>query len=996
LSVPNVSRRARRLAVASTFALLATTAWAGIAAAAPGGGARAAAPLTFADGSYIVTMKVPGATTYKGGKTGLAATHITGKKFTAKRPEVTQYQSYLTAQQDAIAKRVGATAKDHITLASSSFTAKLTGKQAQALAGSADILAVSPDTARHVDLWNTPQFLGLSGKNGLWAKLGGTSKAGDGVVIGDLDTGIWPTNPLFAGAPLTTTGQGKWGLRRVADTTVMNKADGEIFVGNCQPGDQWQASYCSSKIISARYYPDTFVANVPVAHRGPGEVISALDGAGHGSHTASTAAGNNGVELVTEGIDFGKGSGVAPAAKLAVYKVCFSDDDPNTGDCYTSSSLLAVDDAIADGVDVINYSISGATNTVIDPVELAFEGAAEAGIFISTSAGNSGPAASTVAHNSPWETTVAASTHARLEDTVVLGDGSKIKGASVNRTAVAPTSLVDSSAVALASAPAADAKRCFANTLDPAKTAGKIVVCTRGVNDRVAKSAEVKRAGGVGMILANPTANSLDPDFHSVPTVHIDDVGGAEVAAYLASAGAAATASFGYGDSTGGAPTPLPQIAGFSSRGPALANDSDLLKPDISAPGVGVLAAVSPAQNSGRDFDLYSGTSMAAPQIAGLGALILGKNPTWSPMRVKSAMMTTAYDLFGADGTKSQDPFAQGAGHVDPTRFLNPGLTVESTSEEWRGYLTGQGLDTGVAAIKASDLNVPSIARGQVASSTTVTRTFTGLVKGTWKVSVKVPGFKVSYPREVKITKVGNTDFVTLVFTRTTAPLGQFATGFLTLSGPTKVRLPIALRPVAVSAPAAVHSTGAAGPTAVPFTAGFTGNLQVNTAGLVPGTVTNANVAQRAAKAYIVTIPAGTSYARFDEKSADADADLDLTIYTMNAAGTALTGVAGQSATSAADEQVNVTNPTAGKYYVKVAGFGAAPGKTSTDFTLTNFAVNPAAYTGGLTVTPNPVAVTQGKAGSFSVSWSGLDAATPYLGLLSYDGALSPTVVSIN
>ena len=165
---------------------------------------------------------------------------------------------------------------------------------------------------------------------------------------------------------------------------------------------------------------------------------------GHGTHTASTAAGNpvDGVEV--EGVKFGEVSGMAPAAKIAAYKVCFDDNDPDTGDCFTGATLAAIDDAIADGVDVINYSISGATDTVIDATEFAFEGAAEAGIFVATSAGNSGPGESTVAHNSPWLTTVAATTHHNFDNTVVLGNGTKIRGASISQEALPQTRLVSS------------------------------------------------------------------------------------------------------------------------------------------------------------------------------------------------------------------------------------------------------------------------------------------------------------------------------------------------------------------------------------------------------------------------------------------------------------------------------------------------------------------------------------------------------------------------
>ena len=162
----------------------------------------------------------------------------------------------------------------------------------------------------------------------------------------------------------------------------------------------------------------------------------------------------------------------------------------------------------------------------------------------------------------------------------------------------------------------------------PREGDGKIVVCPRGVFDRFAKSAEVERAGGVGMILVNPSPNSLDADFHSVPTVHVSDTGRPGDRGPT-SAGSPATA-IPLGNITGKV-TPMPQAAGFSSRGPSLANGADILKPDISAPGVSVLAAVAPPSNSDRDFDLYSGTSMASPHIAGLAAFITGVQPNWTP-----------------------------------------------------------------------------------------------------------------------------------------------------------------------------------------------------------------------------------------------------------------------------------------------------------------------------------------------------------------------------
>ena len=357
--------------------------------------------------------------------------------------------------------------------------------------------------------------------------------------------------------------------------------------------------------------------------------------------------------------------------------------------------------------------------------------------------------------------------HAVFENTVVLGNGQKYKGASINGTPLPSTPMVLSTASGLAGKLAEDVRLCAPGSLDPAKVTGKVVVCDRGVVDRVAKSQAVEQAGGVGMVLTNTTPGSLDSDFHAVPTVHLDEVAGAAVKAYAATG--SPTVSFEIGDTTGGTPTVVPQIAGFSSRGPALASDSDVIKPDITGPGVSVLAAVAPPSGEGRDFDLYSGTSMSSPHIAGLAAFILGRNPGWSPMTVKSAMMTTAYDLKKADGSPDTDPFAQGAGHVDPTKFFDPGLAVTSSTRDWLGFMNGQGFDyPGVAPTAANALNTPSIAQGQVAATTTITRTFTGLRTGTWNVAVDVPGFAVSTDKpSVTITSVGQKVPVAFTFTRT-------------------------------------------------------------------------------------------------------------------------------------------------------------------------------------------------------------------------------------
>ncbi len=951
----------------------------------------------FESGRYVVVLEEASATRYEGGAPGFERTKARGnKEFNPRSAAVRKYVERLEAKQDRLAAKVGAEVGEHYTLASNAFTAKLSGKQAGQLAADREVLLLTEDVAYEHDTWNTPDFLGLTGPNGVWAQHGGSAKAGDGVVIADLDTGTWPESPSFAGAKIKREPTGKWGLHRQGKSITMRKADGGTFTGVCETGQDWTVNDCNTKLVGARYYPDAFLETVAPADRAPTEYISARDGGGHGTHTASTAAGNNGVEVSVEGTDFGAVSGVAPAAKIATYKVCFEDNDPNTGGCYTSSTLAAVEDVIRDGADILTYSISGARDTVVDPVEYAFAGAAAAGIFVTASAGNSGPGPETVAHNSPWVTTVGASTHTVFENTLVLGDGTKLNGPSIaSNLPDGEKPLVASKEVKLSSADLRQAALCYPGTLDPAKVAGKIVVCDRGDIARVDKSAEVQRAGGVGMVLANTAPASLNTDFHSVPTVHLDHVDGQVVADYLVDSGSSAVASFERGDTTGGPVTPVPQMAAFSSRGPALANDADVIKPDLTAPGVSILAAVAPPSNNNRDYDLYSGTSMSTPHVAGLAAMILAVNPDWDPMTVKSAMMTTAYDVKGAAGDKFTDPFAQGAGHVDPTRFFEPGLAITSDSEDWAGFLQGQGLDLGVDPLAASDLNGPSIAQGQVTAETTISRTFTGLQSGTWSVSSDLPGFTVDHKPEVSIASAGETATVDFTFTRTTAPLGEFAKGFVTLEGPTTVRIPVALRPVSVKAPATVQGQGAEGSVTVPITAGFTGDLEIGTVGLAESAFMESTVPAGDYEALKLPVAAGTQLARFDLDAADDKADLDLYVYSMKADGS-LDRLVGRSATGSADESVTLENPKPGTYYIVVDGYAAAPGQSAIDYRLDAFRVDGSATAGNLAADPNPVPVVTGVETSFEATWSGLDAGSRYLGWFEYDGALAPTYLYVN
>jgi subtilisin family serine protease len=1009
------TRRRTLLVTGITTAVLATSL--GVAAtsseAAPGAAVnQAAAGRSFKTGNYIVVLRDKPLTTYTGTVRGYAATKpATGRHVNVASAASKRYAGYLKQRQDGVLRKVGATARARYDVTVSGFAAHLSGAQAAELARTSGVLAVVPDKVLKIDTTNTANLLGLTGKNGVWARLGGQAKAGSGVVVGVIDSGYRPESASFRGSAVTTFAPQRVGVpyRTLTGRIAMKKADGGTFMGICQAGPSFAGTECNSKVLAARSFSQGFLqAGIPLA---PGEVISVRDTNSHGTHTASTAAGNIVAHAVVAGRDFGQISGMAPGAKLSIYKALFrTADDPTSAAGVNSDIVAAIDQAVADGVDVINYSVgpNGGSNGIeID--DLAFLNAAAAGVFVAASAGNDGPGANTVSHLAPWETTVAAATADLFYGTVVLGNGQKYRGSSINGTAVPASPAILGSAGAAAGVAAADAMRCFANSLDPAKVTGKVVVCDRGVNDRVAKSAEVARAGGVGMVLANVNPNSLDTDIHSVPTVQVDDVTGAKIKSYVSST-ANPTIAIAVGDTTGMKPEPVPQIAGFSSRGPAETVGGNLIKPDISAPGVSVIASIVPGPaNKNSAYGPESGTSMSAPHIAGLAALILQKNPLWSPARVKSAMMTTATDTKRANGKPNTNPFDQGSGFVNPRRFLSPGLVYDAGIADYYGFLEsqgfmGSGIDTGTGAkpTDGTEINLPSIGIGSLTGKRTVVRKVTALTPGTYKAKASAGrvGVRVA-PSTLRFTRAGQTKSFTVTFTTGKAKVGVFSTGFLTWTGPkgVRVRSPLAVRPVAVAAPTEVHATsaGTSGSASYRVTLGQS-PLPLSVKGLVQGAVTTGSVtaggvavppANNASNVVVpVTVPAGTTLFRAQTVGVPEANDLD--IYVFDDAGN-IVSTAG--ATSAANETVDLVGLPAGQYFVEVNGFATTGGPSP--FTLRTFVV-PNTAAGNLTVSPTTLTGTVPSTKTVTLSWKNLAAGAPYLGWIGYGSSTVRTIVSIN
>lgn len=945
------------------------------------------------NGIYIVRMIDNPVVAYKGDIKGLKATAPKqGQKIDPNSPAVVNYVSYLTSKHDSALAKVGGEKIYDYVYSFNGFAARMSLSQAKKLAGVDGVFSVSADEEFTMDTSTTPDFLGLTAEGGLW-DMGYT---GEDIVIGIVDSGIWPDSFSFSdrtGINGNDTKDGKLDYQQIPG-----------WHGKCTPGEEFTASDCNQKLIGAQYYNAGYGGNAGIDADRPWEFNSPRDYNGHGTHTASTAGGNNGVPAEVGGVDLGIISGMAPRARIAAYKALWSNEDGSQSSGFTVDLVAAIDQAVADGVDVINYSISGSTTSMNTAVAISFLFAADAGVFVASSAGNSGPGASTVAHNTPWQTTVAAGTHDRYyAGTVTLGDGSVFDGASIDSRGAGPADLVY--------AGNAGDPLCAPGSLDPGIVAGKIVVCDRGVYARVDKSLAVMLAGGVGMVLANTGPSSINADLHYVPSVHVDHIDGAVIRAYSQTAGATATLTGGVFEAI-----EAPSVASFSSRGPALAGAGDLLKPDIMAPGVDVLAAVAPPGNNGRNFDFYSGTSMSSPHIAGIAALIMQAHPDWSPMMVKSALMTTASTMTNMGNDIPGGYFDYGAGQVVPNSAFDPGLVYDAGWLDWLAFLCETSTAVGAGTCNAlasmgysldpSDLNYPSISIGALPGSQTVKRTVTNVgPAGTYNVSVDAPaGIDVVVsPSSLTLAKGQSASYFVTFTGNASVVANAWTFGSLTWSdGTHHVTSPIALYPVAIAAPAEVHGAGTDGSLSFDVTFGYTGDYTAAPHGLVEAAMTEGNVPDDPTDTFapygpgttlhMINVPAGSAYARFSLFDDYTDGQDDLDLYVFYPAGS----FAGSSGSGTSAEQVDVANPPAGDYYVFVHGWGTDG--PDANYTLFSWAVPAAPGSSNMTVTA-PASATLGVTAPIIVDWFGLTADTKYLGAVSHSdagGLLGLTLVAVD
>ncbi|MER5221722.1 S8 family serine peptidase [Streptomyces flaveus] len=835
---------------------------------------------------------------------------------------------------------------------------------------------------------DTAAFLGLKKSGGLYSKFpGGRRNAGTGTIIGVLDTGIDPGNPSLKALPEPRP-----------DAAIIAKK----WKGVCETGDAPTPVTCNNKLIGAQYF------NKGLEDPGEGDWASPMDAEGHGTHTATTAAGNYDVPATVPdtGIS-GRISGIAPAARVAAYKICFD------GWCRTVDIVAALEKAVSDGVDVVNYSLgSGNGEDTTSPEYTAMFNAAKAGVFISASSDNAGPG--TTSNTVPWVTTVAASTHdLGYRTTITLGNGASYTGVGVNPSAVPSAPLVDGTNAAKSDADPADAARCLADSLDPAKVKGAIVICARGGNGRVDKSDAVKAAGGAGTVLYYTSASDdLVVDAHTIPTAYLAPADGQAVKAYAASAGSGATAGIGAAFAER---QQAPKVAGFSSGGPDLTSGGDLLKPDITAPGVDITAGTAPGGSGGLfkgSQGVMSGTSMSAPHVAGLALLLRSLHPDWSPMEVKSALMTTATtedDKGRPIGRSNVEGAATlldyGAGHVVPNAADDPGLVYDSTSADWTSYMcavgdhpvTDDGTDACATARKTdpSDYNSPTISVGDLAGKQTVTRTATDITgrTGVYTATLRTPpGYKAEISPKKLIVPAGGSATYQVTFTRTDALYGDWSFGRVTLSdGTHQVHSAVALRATRLSAPAEITGTGAEGSATVTARAEWDGTLTTSVNGLYPGTAKTGTLTGTApdfdpsqsplpaavAKSE-VTVSDGTDLARIAILPSDFRTDSDVDLWVLDKDGNLLSNPTGGN-----DEHVDLTEP--GTYEVYVVQFSLPESVTSQTYALHTWLIGkdtepdrPA------TITPAEQRVNAGDPVEATVSWRNLEAGQAYLGLVEF------------
>ncbi len=920
---------------------------------------------------YTIQFETAPLASYRGGITGLAPTHpetLGQVKLQVNSPASLAYLAYLDAQHNAFLTSLATTfgraidVKYRYKYAFNGLALTLTADEAAAVAQMPSVRTVQKVFERRLLTDAGPSWIGAPG---LWdgSRTGGLpATRGEGVVAGIIDSGINFDHPSFAAVG-------------PVDGYIHTNPRGK-FYGLCDP--LTGLPFCNTKLIGVWDFA--------------GAGIPGQDENGHGSHTASTVAGN----VVTATLNAPttsitrRISGVAPHANLITYKACVI-----VGNCVSASLVAAIDQATADGVDVINYSIGGGSSDPwTDADAQAFLGARDAGIFVATSAGNSGPGPETIGSpaDAPWVLSVGASTHDRSFANY-LENMSGGKTAPPARMAGRSLTAGYGPAFIVHAASAGDAQ-CLSPF--PAGTwNGEIVICERGTVARTDKCSNVASGGAGGCVVANTSVDgeSTVADAHPIPAIHIGFSDYQRLDSWVRDGGSGHKATIA-GTVANTDPANGDVMAGFSSRGPNPAA-AGLIKPDVTAPGADILAAIHTVAPGAPEFGVLSGTSMSSPHAAGSAALLRALHPDWTAAEIHSALVTTAKSkgLRKDDGVRPTDPFDVGGGRVDLTVAARAGLVLHETTARFNAANPANGGDP-------SALNLAALGHADCLGTCSWTRVLSNTQNRAvnWSANVETPpGMEMMVDPSLFTLAANGTQTVTITADVRGLAVGQWRFAEVNFvpgeSGVVGAHFPVAVLPGGVPQSVAINANSDVGSAPVQITSPVDiVNLTPTYFGLTQGFNTQLQIPQDPTPLdpydaavgtafFTVTVPAGS---RFLSAAVVATTAMDLDLFigrdsNNNGQPDAAEELC-RSASETALESCKLISPDGGVYWVLVQNWLNGQGLDSV--TVESVAI-PGTAAGNFSVTkPGPVAANTPFTATVGWNEPAMDAGEVWYGLV--------------
>lgn len=795
----------------------------------------------------------------------------------SERATLRRYVAQLEARQDALLRSLGVYNKRVYSYgyAFNGAALKLTRREAERLRLRKGVVSVWEDRRRRVSTNFSSSFLGLNdGNGGLRGDLGLT---GEGVIIGVIDSGITPNHPSFseraAEPDKPKLCRISWGENTLLGRFLCKRfrkpgpllfaPPPEDWQGACEAGEGFAATACNNKLIGARFFNAGFLLDGPAD---PNEFVSPADADGHGTHIASIAAGNT-VSAQIFGRDIDQIIGIAPQARVAAYKACWLEPGGFRATCSVADLQAAIEAAVADGVDIINYSVGSADDSLTDPDDLALLAAADAGILSVVATGNDGPGRFTMLApaTTPWVLSVGASTRTgsrvaeatRVNRPEAVANDYETKEASFTPPLsdrgpiTGDIVLVNDGDILTPEGDIGTVVDGCSPLLNSSDISGNIAYIQRGGCDFDTKIQLAQDAGAVAAIVfSNDQALQVmagNSAGINIPAVMIGQADGQLLRDRLA---ADETVEVTLDKSIFVNLAQTGNVMGtFSGRGPSLA-DPDFLKPDLVAPGVQILGAHTPQVANGFRGELYqylSGTSQSSPQVAGIAALLKEAHPEWGPSVLKSALMTSArQNILKEVGGDAADPFDFGAGHVVPNDSLNPGLVYETTSEEYDSYLCNRGLarisQPECAALRtqgfdldARDINLPSVAITELAGSVEVRRRVRNVgPPASYQIEFTSPaGIELEVEPATLSLAADETAEFTLRFSSDGGRLGEALFGsYAWVSGSRRVYSPFTVTPAVIAITPEVFASGSTGSAPIEVQFGYSGNYAALAFGL--------------------------------------------------------------------------------------------------------------------------------------------------------------------